>query len=309
MQRLLPSLPWVLAVATCTGAAAAAQDVPAGYAVPVTYSYNLDPSLSPDGKRMVFLKVLEGHEQLFLADSDGDRERQLTRDAVDHEDPAWSPDGAHIAYVRIESGKRALHVMDVDGGNDRRLTPPTQSPLHPAWMPDGRSILYCTDDDLRPPTKNAAEIYSVHVETAKVRTLLSGGVNTFPVPSPDGKRMAFRKMVGNNSEVFVAGIDGASPRNLTDHPAFEGWPAWSPDGRRIAFAGNRNSSYQIFVMNADGTDVRLVANTEGRGTAPRWSPDGTRIYFTNCWQTGARRACEILRAPAPDPAPARPRQR
>ncbi|PYL40052.1 MAG: hypothetical protein DMF34_02410, partial [Verrucomicrobia bacterium] len=38
--------------------------------------------------------------------------------------------------------------------------------------------------------------------------------------------------------------------NLTNHPAFDGWPSWSPDGTKIAFGSNRNSNYQIFIMNA-----------------------------------------------------------
>jgi len=129
--------------------------------------------------------------------------------------------------------------------------------------------------------------------------VISGGVNTYPVPSPDGRKIAFRKMLDVNSEVFVADADGSNIKNLTDHPAFEGWPAWSPDSRRIAFGANRNSSYQIFVMDADGRNVKLVANTEGRATAPKWSPDGRTIYFTNCWKTGLKSACEIFAAPAP----------
>jgi TolB protein len=233
-----------------------------------------------------------------MADADGRNEHQITRDPTDKEDPAWSPDGRQVAYALI-GPKNSLHVMNIDGSGDRVLTPPTQSPIHPEWMPDGRSILYCTDDDLRPPLKNAAEIYRIDVATAKITTLVSGGVNTYPVPSPDGTKIAFRKFLDNNSEVFVANIDGTRARNLTNHPAFEGWPAWSPDGKRIAFAGNRNSAYQVFVMNADGSNVRLVANTEGRATAPKWSPDGKSIYFTNCWRTGRSSACEIFVAPAP----------
>jgi TolB protein len=270
-----------------------------GIAVAVTYSENYDPSLSPDGKRMVFLKLLEGREQLFVADVDGSHEKPLLHDAADIEDPAWSPDGQRVAYVRIEGGKKSLHVMGIDGTGDRAVTPPTQSPIHPAWMPDGKALLYCTDDDLDPPRKNAAQIYRLDLASGAISTVVSGGVNTYPAPSPDGRRIAFRKFADNNSEVFVADMDGTNVKNLTDHPAFEGWPAWSPDGRRIAFAGNRAGNYQILVMNADGTDVKLVANTEGRATAPRWSPDGKTIYFTNCWKTGLRSACEIFLAPAP----------
>ena len=270
-----------------------------GIAVPVTYSQNYDPSLSPDGKRMVFLKALEGRETLFIANSDGSGERRLVETTADIEDPAWSPDGRSIAYVQIQNGKKSLHVMAIDGTGDRRVTPPEQSPIHPAWTPDSKALLYCTDDDLDPPRKNAAEIYRLDLASGRIAAVLGGGVNTYPVPSPDGRKIAFRKMLDVNSEVFVADADGTDVKNLTDHPAFEGWPAWSPDGKRIAFAANRNSSYQIFVMDSDGKNVKLVANTEGRATAPKWAPDGKTIYFTNCWKTGLSAACEIMMATAP----------
>ena len=270
-------------------------------ATPVTYSQNYDPSLSPDGRRMVFLKALEGRETLFIANSDGTGEKQLVKTDADIEDPAWSPDGTQIAYVRIADGKKSLHLMGIDGSNDRAVTPASQSPIHPAWTPDSKAVLYCTDDDLDPPRKNAAEIYRLDLASGRIATVLSGGVNTYPVSSPDGRRIAFRKFLDNNSEVYVMDSDGRNVRNLTDHPAFDGWPEWSPDGKRIAFASNRNSPYQVFVMNADGSDVKLVANTEGRATAPKWSPDGETIYFTNCWRTGRSAACEIFVAPAPPP--------
>jgi TolB protein len=120
-----------------------------------------------------------------------------------------------------------------------------------------------------------------------------------PSWSPDGKKLAFRRILGElNSEIFVANSDGTNPRNLTNHAALDGWPAWSPDGRQIAFASNRNSSYQINVMKSDGTDVTLVANTEGRATAPVWSRDGATIYFPICRNVDYGHGCEIFAAPS-----------
>lgn len=273
-----------------------AQRVPAGLAWQLTHSYNLDPSFAPDGRRLVYIAMIEGREQLFVMNADGTGQRQITRDNADHEDPAWSPDGRRIAFIRIADGHKIIHLIDPDGGNLTPLTPPTQSAIHPVWSPDSTRILYCTDDDLRPPVKNEAEIYAIEVATRRITTLVSGGVNTYPAISPDGRRIAFRRMIGVDSEVFIADANGANARNLTSHPAFDGWPAWSPDGRRLAFASNRNSSYQIFVMDADGSNVRLVANTEGRATAPRWTPDGRRIAFTNCVNVDFGRGCEIMLA-------------
>src|ERR1700750_1403917 len=88
-----------------------AQQLPMGIAIPTTYSLNYDPTLSPDGKRMIFLKLLEGREQMFVANPDGTDERQLSRDSVDLEDPAWSPDGKQVAYVRLAGQRNSPHVM------------------------------------------------------------------------------------------------------------------------------------------------------------------------------------------------------
>lgn len=281
--------------------AAMATEAPSrpGLAYQITYSANLDGVPSPDAKSMVYIRIVEGRQQLFVMNIGGGGERQLTRDAADHEDPSWSPDGARIAYVRIVGDDRIVHVMRADGTADEAITPRTVQAIHPNWSPDGARILYCTVQDLRPPERNFANIYAVDLRTRAITTLISGGINTYPAISPDGRRIAFRKIIGeNNSDVFVANADGSGLRNLTRNPAWEGWPAWSPDGTRVAFAGNHNSNYQIFIMDADGGNVRLAANTEGRATAPRWSPDGATIYFTNCASVDYGRGCEIFAVPA-----------
>jgi TolB protein len=285
----------VSALAACLASPVQAQSSAIGLAYQLTHSQNYDPSFSPDEKRMVFISRVEGREQLFLMNADGSHSIQITRDDADHEDPAWSPDGKRIAFVYVKDSLEVIAVMNTDGSGVSELTPRAVRTIHPAWSPDGGRIAYCTDDDLRPPHKNPAEIYTVDVGTRQITRLIAGGVNTYPAWSPDGKRIAFRRMLGEmNSEVFVANSDGSDVRNLTNHPAFDGWPAWSPDGTQIAFASNRNSSYQIFVMNADGTNVRLVANTEGRATAPKWGKQGKALYFPICRKADFGTDCEIF---------------
>ncbi|HEY0322188.1 MAG TPA: hypothetical protein VGC66_14610 [Pyrinomonadaceae bacterium] len=244
---------------------------------------------------MVYITFIAGREQLFIMNVDGSGAVQLTRDDADHEDPAWSPDGKTIAFVYIKDGLEIISLMNIDGSGVQQLTPGTVKAIHPNWSPDGSKLAYCTDDDLAPPRKNDADILVIDMTTRRIRTLITGGVNTYPAWSPDGKHIAFRRMLGEmNSEVFVANADGSNARNLTNHPAFDGWPAWSPDGTQIAFASNRNANYQVFIMNADGTNVRLLANTEGRATAPHWGRDGTRVYFPICKKVDFGSDCEIF---------------
>jgi TolB protein len=288
----------LLAISLASLHAAAAADRAISIPVQITHAQNFDPFSSPDGKRLVFISMISGKEQLFTMDRDGSDIVQLTRDDADHEDPAWSPDGTKMAFVLISKDRHSIAVMGVDGGNVEVLTPPEQNTIHPNWSADSKRVIYCTNDDLQPPKKNSADINAVDLATKKITRLITGGINTYGSWSPDMKHIAFRKIIGDeNSEVFVADGDGSNPRNLTNNPFFDGWPAWSPDGRNIAFASNRRGhGYQIFVMDADGANVRLVANTEGRGTAPRWSPDGKVIYFTNCVEKDYGADCEILSA-------------
>jgi Tol biopolymer transport system component len=100
-------------------------------------------------------------------------------------------------------------------------------------------------------------------------------VCTYGSPSPDGRRLVFRKVIdapafdwalnaiARNSEVFVADLDGGNERNLTKHAAFDGWPAWSPDGRFVVVSSNRTgrpNAGQLFAIEVDGD--RVVALTD-----------------------------------------------
>lgn len=150
-----------------------------------THSAIYDPSLSPDGKRMVYIMVILGKEQLFIINVDGTGAVQLTHDEAHHEDPAWSPDGKTIAFVYIKDNLEVVALINIDGTGMKELTPRTVRAIHPNWFPDGSKLAYCTDDDLAPPRKNDSDLVVIDLATGRATTLITGGVNTYPY----GRRM------------------------------------------------------------------------------------------------------------------------
>jgi TolB protein len=123
-----------------------------------------------------------------------------------------------------------------------------------------------------------------------------------PSWSPDGRRIAFRRLVdagglAERAQIFVIGADGRGLRNLTGASCTASCvaneePAWSPDGKRIAFVRSlgkpspaRPRAVGIFVMDANGTHVRQLTQRSGtfrtEDRAPSWSPDGKRIAFVS----------------------------
>src|SRR6202023_4028229 len=105
---------------------ARAADRPLSIPIQITHAQNFDPSPSPDGKRLVYISVISGKEQLFTMNVDGSNVAQLTRDEADHEDPAWSPNGKQIAFVLIAGGHSRIAAIRADGSNIEVLTPPEQ---------------------------------------------------------------------------------------------------------------------------------------------------------------------------------------
>ena len=116
---------------------------------------------------------------------------------------------------------------------------------------------------------------------------------TYPVPSPDGRSVAHRRTTATlsqkwdltpamrNSEVFVTPLDGSAAVNVSNSPAYDGWPMWAPDGRSLVFVSNRDGvpmTGQIYSVRPDGTGLRRMTSGAWSRVQPSFSADGTRIF-------------------------------
>lgn len=110
------------------------------------------------------------------------------------------------------------------------------------------------------------------------------GVLKEPDWSPDGTQVVF---TDNTTEtIWIAGIDGSSPRALPCSVGGCSKPAWLPDGKRIAYsraeAGtNGPAAVSVEILDLATGKVSTVTRLERPLLAdvPRWSPDGTQLVI------------------------------
>jgi len=103
--------------------------------------------------------------------------------------------------------------------------------------------------------------------------------------SPDGTKLVFSSDKGRRHHIWVRGVDGKLPRQITklNHDME---PNWSPDGKQIVFASygkTENGPFAIWVVNADGTNPKELIKPAGDSgdQYPCFSPDGQHIAFTH----------------------------
>ncbi len=257
---------------------------------------NKYPALSPDGQWIVFQSNCEDSLSWDIFTrrvADPGAIRRLTHSSGDNLTPVISPDGSQIAFQSSRDGNLEIYVMNIDGSGQRNLTNSIDDESHPKWSADGRKIIF---DRSRSTDSGSAyaDLYEMNADGTGLRRLTSYHErDTYPSYSPDELRVLWRRIVVDsvngesrlNSEIFVMNRDGSNQVNLTNHAAYDGYPAWSPDGTAIVFASNRDTdnrrNFHLYVMNSDGTNLRRLLENDGNveDARPMWSWDGRYIIF------------------------------
>lgn len=79
------------------------------------------PMWSPTGNRIAFDTNRDGNWNVYVMNTDGSNQIQLTTHEANDFRPTWSPDGTQIAFISSRSGSQAIYVMNADGSNQRLL--------------------------------------------------------------------------------------------------------------------------------------------------------------------------------------------
>ncbi len=213
------------------------------------------PSLSPDGKFLLYVKSVNGNTDIFLQRVAGGNPLDLTHDSTaDDTQPAFSPDGQQIAF-RSERQGGGLFVMGATGESVRRLT---EVGYNPAWSPDGRRIAFATEGVARPSERKlTSQLWTVDVLSG-AKQLLTKGDAVQPSWSPDGRRIAYWGLPSGSGRRVLWTLPAAGgapvPAISDDHVNWN--PLWSPDGQFLYFVSDRSGSMNLWRVPIDESTGR-----------------------------------------------------
>lgn len=112
---------------------------------------NVEPAVSPDGKKIAFSSDRAGRTMIYTMNIDGSNVKRITFAGQFNASPAWSPDGKKIAFAGQTGSNFDVFVMNEDGTNMVRLTSAKKpngkasNNEDPTWSPDGRFVMYTSD--------------------------------------------------------------------------------------------------------------------------------------------------------------------
>ncbi len=286
-------------------------------------AYDIQPRFSPDGRWIAFNTDRSGIENLWLCDLAGGQLRPVSAETeTTVSAPAWSPDGEYlVGRKRITDrsilGEVELWLWHLKGGAGVQLTKREEQSdaADPAFSPDGRFVYYAGREARFQYDSNVNDgiwqLKRLDRRTGEVVQLTGefGGAAA-PMPSPDGKSLAFARRVRGTTRIEVLNLAsgktrvaaGAAQRDQQEgfaaHGVFPGF-AWTPDSRAIV-ASAEGRFWRFDAAGGGRTPIPFSAHVEqivtealrfprrvGEGDVQarviRWptiSPDGSQAVFS-----------------------------
>jgi len=212
---------------------------------------NIQPSISADGRRLVFTSNIAGNSDIWFLDTATGSKRPLTVDPEPEVFPVVSPDGKQVAFTRGQSNRYSLWAVSLSDasspGTPRKVYEP-DSGIVRAWdWSYGNRGLFCMTSLTNP------QIDFINVDSGMRSDYLKHPVRSLFQAhlSPDGRWV----IVMYPGRVRVAPVRDGKPVGPDEwRIVVKGQadlPRWSPDGNTIYFFSDRDWFRCLYAQRLD----------------------------------------------------------
>jgi Tol biopolymer transport system component/DNA-binding winged helix-turn-helix (wHTH) protein len=249
---------------------------------PAGYAGDTDPTLSPDGQTLAFLRSrnftgFASMRDIYVVPVSGGEPRRLTSDNRPISGLTWEADGRSIVFSSNRGGLYSLWRIAALGGEPEPLPAVGDKAFLPAISRRGDRLAFMQ----LMLDVNVWRIPGPMANPQRASVLISSTRwDVDPQFSTDSKRIVFSSDRTGIHEIWVCDVEGLNPVQLT-YLGGRGStsPRWSHDGQYIAFDSRVESHADIYVISATGGVPRRLTTETSEDVRPSWSRDGRRIYF------------------------------
>jgi Tol biopolymer transport system component len=193
----------------------------------------LNPSLSPDGRRVALHAEVDANVDIWLLEAGRGLANRFTTDPTVEAFPIWSPDGNLIVFNSIRAGGNDLYQKPVDGSAPETLLLETSEIKQPLdWSADGRFLLYRSRDRSGPDT----DLWALPMRPRGkpfpvVKTKFNETDGQF---SPDSQWIAYQSDESGRFEIYVQPFLGVGGRTRVSTNG-GAQVRWRHDGRELFY--------------------------------------------------------------------------
>lgn len=225
--------------------------------------------------RLLYASSTGGNLDIWMSETDGSNQKQLTVNAGSNHTPVASPDGRQIVFLSNRGGTGYnIWRMSPDGSNLKQLTR-DGSQGSPQVTPDGRWIVYASWQG------GKLNIWKIPIEGGEP-VQLTDKYSKAPVVSPDGKQFAcsyWNEQLDTKFVIAIISIDGGEPLKTFDLPT--GSVRWAGDGRALTYVDTRGIASNIWSQPLAGGPPRQLTDWKSdRIFNFAWSRDGKQLALS-----------------------------
>ncbi len=251
------------------------------------------PSLSPDGRFLVYSAGTTAGAEVFLLSLEGGQESSIVPVPYAGWGPVWTPDGKKILFTSDRTGTNGLWTIDVVESKPRGAPQLLKDGLGREIRPNGftrqGAFYFSTNTSI-------ADVYVAEVDLAAGKVVREPAPvtprlarsNLAPSWSPDGRRLAYysRPEWAKAPTLVILSVETGEARDVPIKLDLFHRPVpvrWFPDGESVlvsAYESPKRDEVAFYRVDAQTGDHRLVRSSPGPGPLrAELSPDGKTIFF------------------------------